>query len=164
MLNECIKLKINWDDLTFKNLSFENSTLFNLDSPSHIINERYRGVEITTYYGETVAIKRLRQESVNLKNANVIVDLNVMDGLRHENISTIVGLCTDTLNVCIVMKFATRGSISDIISKSHVKLDLPFKVSMITDIARGMQYLHHSPVMIHGHLTSSKCLVDGRWT
>jgi len=46
----------------------------------------------------------------------------------------------------------------------EVKLDNTFKMSLMTDVAKGMEYLHKSHLHSHGNLKSSNCLVDGRWT
>lgn len=34
----------------------------------------------------------------------------------------------------------------------------------IAGLFQGMVYLHQSPIASHGHLTSSNCVVDSRWT
>ena len=52
----------------------------------------------------------------------------------------------------------------DILMNDEVKLDNTFKLSLMTDIAKGMEYLHKSHIHSHGNLKSSNCLVDGRWT
>lgn len=45
-----------------------------------------------------------------------------------------------------------------------LKLDWMFQISIASDIARGMQYLHHdSPIGVHGNLKSTNCVIDSRW-
>lgn len=44
-----------------------------------------------------------------------------------------------------------------------IKLDWTFRLSMLTDLVKGMRYLHASPLRVHGHLSSRNCVVDSRW-
>lgn len=44
-----------------------------------------------------------------------------------------------------------------------IKLDWSFRLSLLTDLVRGMRYLHASPLRFHGSLTSRNCVVDARW-
>ena len=34
----------------------------------------------------------------------------------------------------------------------------------MTDMAKGMHYLHSTVLNSHGNLKSSNCLIDGRWS
>lgn len=45
----------------------------------------------------------------------------------------------------------------------EIKLDWSFRLSLLTDLVRGMRYLHSSPLRFHGNLTSRNCVVDARW-
>lgn len=45
----------------------------------------------------------------------------------------------------------------------EIKLDWSFRLSLLTDLVRGMRYLHSSPMRVHGKLTSRNCVVDARW-
>lgn len=45
----------------------------------------------------------------------------------------------------------------------EIKLDWSFRLSLLTDLVRGMRYLHSSPLRIHGALSSRNCVVDARW-
>lgn len=45
----------------------------------------------------------------------------------------------------------------------EIKLDWSFRLSLLTDIVRGMRYLHASPLRVHGALSSRNCVVDARW-
>ena len=42
-------------------------------------------------------------------------------------------------------------------------MDGIFKISFMTDIAKGMDYLHKSNIRSHGNLKSSNCVIDARW-
>ena len=45
----------------------------------------------------------------------------------------------------------------------EIKLDWSFRLSLLTDLVRGMRYLHTSPLRVHGALSSRNCVVDARW-
>uniref|UniRef100_A0A182NMQ6 Guanylate cyclase n=1 Tax=Anopheles dirus TaxID=7168 RepID=A0A182NMQ6_9DIPT len=45
----------------------------------------------------------------------------------------------------------------------EIKLDWSFRLSLLTDLVRGMRYLHASPLRVHGSLSSRNCVVDARW-
>ncbi|EAT34808.1 AAEL012988-PA [Aedes aegypti] len=45
----------------------------------------------------------------------------------------------------------------------EIKLDWSFRLSLLTDLVRGMRYLHGSPIRVHGTLSSRNCVVDARW-
>jgi hypothetical protein len=54
--------------------------------------------------------------------------------------------------------------VETLVHNDEVKLDEFFKMSFMTDIAKGMEYLHKTQIGSHGNLKSPNCLVDGRWT
>lgn len=45
----------------------------------------------------------------------------------------------------------------------EIKLDWSFRLSLLTDLVRGMRYLHSSALRVHGALSSRNCVVDARW-
>ncbi|KAK3094602.1 hypothetical protein FSP39_003914 [Pinctada imbricata] len=51
----------------------------------------------------------------------------------------------------------------DILQNDSIQLDMDFKLSLIHDILKGMNWLHNSPIIAHGHLTSSNCVIDSRF-
>ncbi|WAR31871.1 ANPRA-like protein, partial [Mya arenaria] len=51
----------------------------------------------------------------------------------------------------------------DILHNESIKLDWDFKLSLLNDIVEGMYYLHSSSINVHGRLTSSRCVIDGRF-
>lgn len=56
-----------------------------------------------------------------------------------------------------------RGSLEDVLMEDDIKLDWTFRLSLLTDLVKGMRYLHASPLRLHGRLTSRACVVDSRW-
>lgn len=56
-----------------------------------------------------------------------------------------------------------RGSLEDVLKEDDIKLDWTFRLSLLTDLVKGMRYLHASPLRVHGRLTSRACAVDSRW-
>lgn len=58
---------------------------------------------------------------------------------------------------------AGRGSLEDVLRADEIKLDWTFRLSLLSDLVKGMRYLHGSPLRVHGHLSSRNCVVDSRW-
>lgn len=44
-----------------------------------------------------------------------------------------------------------------------IKLDWTFRLSLLTDLVKGLRYLHGSALRVHGRLSSRNCVVDSRW-
>jgi len=51
----------------------------------------------------------------------------------------------------------------EILAHQDHKLEFQFKYSLISDLIKGMQFLHQSKIKYHGLLTSRKCLISSRW-
>ena len=43
------------------------------------------------------------------------------------------------------------------------KLDWIFRYSLLSDLVKGIIYIHGSPLGVHGRLTSAGCYVDGKF-
>uniref|UniRef100_A0A8C8RJJ4 Guanylate cyclase n=1 Tax=Pelusios castaneus TaxID=367368 RepID=A0A8C8RJJ4_9SAUR len=85
-----------------------------------------------------------------------------MRELRHENLVTFFGVCTEIPNICIITEYCKKGSLKDILRNSDIELDWIFKLSFAYDIVNGMLFLHRSPLHSHGNLKPTNCLVDSR--
>lgn len=87
-----------------------------------------------------------------------------MKDLSHENLVKFYGACFDLPNF-ILIEYCPRGSLKDVLEGqfSSMKLDWPFRLSLMMDLVNGMNYLHKSPIKSHGALKSSNCLVDSRF-
>lgn len=73
------------------------------------------------------------------------------------------GWLADPIRTAMVFEYCSRGSLQDVLIMDDIKLDWSFRLSLLTDLVRGMRYLHSSAMRIHGSLTSRNCVVDARW-
>ncbi|KAL4721453.1 hypothetical protein ACJJTC_005422, partial [Scirpophaga incertulas] len=116
---------------------------------------------LTRYKGDAVFMKYLPTSSLELKRKATDV-LLVMQSLRHENINPFIG-CLCTVRPALVWEHCSRGSLEDVLVADEIRLDWTFRLSLLTDLVKGMRYLHASPLRAHGRLTSRCCVVDARW-
>ncbi|GMR47148.1 hypothetical protein PMAYCL1PPCAC_17343 [Pristionchus mayeri] len=92
-----------------------------------------------------------------------LMELRQLFVLDHDNLNKFVGICYDGPQFMTLWKFCTRGSLRDVIEKGSLQMDWFFKFSIMRDISEGLHYIHHSPVGVHGWLSSGCCLVSDRW-
>lgn len=83
--------------------------------------------------------------------------------MRHENINNFIGVSIDHGAITIFTTYCARGSLEDVLTNTDLKLDYVFISSLVSDILKGMIYLHDSDIISHGNLRSSNCLIDSRW-
>lgn len=63
----------------------------------------------------------------------------------------------------LVWDHCGRGSLEDVLKADDIRLDWTFRLSLLTDVVRGLRYVHTSPLRVHGRLSSRNCVVDARW-
>ncbi|XP_002733692.2 atrial natriuretic peptide receptor 1-like [Saccoglossus kowalevskii] len=114
------------------------------------------------YKGQMVAVKRINKKCVEI-TSSLLLELKSMRDLVHDNINPFIGACVDPGNCSILMQYCRKGSLQDVLESENIQLDETFKISIATDICRGMQYLHRSTLKSHGRLKSSNCVIDSRW-
>ncbi|XP_051002924.1 guanylate cyclase 2G-like [Acomys russatus] len=115
------------------------------------------------YQGNHVALRYIGDKAEAwVKKPTVLQEIWLMCELKHENIVSFFGVCTEPPNICILTQYCRRGSLKDILRNSDHEMDWIFKLSFAYDIVNGMLFLHRSPLRSHGNLKPSNCLVDGR--
>ncbi|XP_072333731.1 guanylate cyclase 2G [Scyliorhinus torazame] len=116
---------------------------------------------IGLYQGNYVAVVHLDGSTFpDMSKQSILQELQMMRELRHENLVTFFGVCTDLPHRCIISQYCKKGSLKDILKSTDFELDWIFKLSLAYDIVNGMVFLHDSPLKSHGNLQPKTCLVD----
>ena len=107
------------------------------------------------YSKEVVAVKTVRtvsEASMKAFKAEILLTAS----LRHGNIVNFLGACFDPSFVCLVLEWVPRGSLSDFLGQeetpgtnSSLQWADPL-LKLVTDVARGMAYLHGREVPFGG--------------
>ncbi|XP_044758334.1 guanylate cyclase 32E-like isoform X2 [Coccinella septempunctata] len=118
--------------------------------------------QIGLYKGNIVAIKFANRKSFDLSRS-IRKELQQVREMRHENLIPFIGASVDAGNIAIFTAYCARGSLEDVLANEDMRLDNMFISSLVTDILKGMIYLHDSEIISHGNLRPSNCLIDSRW-
>lgn len=105
-----------------------------------------------------VAVKRAREDSdkdANETLKNVKHEASLFWLLNNENIVSMLGVCLEIPNLCLVMEYARGGSLNRALMGRKIQPDI--LVDWAIQIARGMNYLHNgAPIsLVHRDLKSS---------
>ncbi|KAF9901868.1 hypothetical protein EC991_005602 [Linnemannia zychae] len=113
-----------------------------------------------TYNGENVAIGELRVQ--NFTEADITEmkhEISVLKQLRHENIVSFVGVCTNVRHLCIVTELCENGDLYDYMRKVR-KPSFGRLIMYMHDIALATAYMHsRRPSIIHRDLKSMNILI-----
>ncbi|QBZ81599.1 Serine/threonine protein kinase, catalytic domain containing protein [Pandoravirus celtis] len=124
--------------------------------------------------GIDVAVKRfVKQRLDEHQRIDFRAEVAVLSEAHHPNIVLFIGACVRAPNVCIVTEWVRGGNLRQLLGRQTVKLLWRARLSILRDIALGLDYLHtaHPDMKImHRDLKSSNVLVapddssDGAWT
>lgn len=89
--------------------------------------------------------------------------LTMKDKINHCNIVRFFGLTELENDNYVISEYCGKGQLIDLIQNEKFDMTKELQLSLALDIAQGMTYLH-SKNIIHGHLSSSTCLIDSKWT
>ncbi|KIO26563.1 hypothetical protein M407DRAFT_24149 [Tulasnella calospora MUT 4182] len=113
---------------------------------------------------EYVALKKLRWDPETDDDralAPLAHEFSLIGSLSHENVVSIVGFVEEFEQgvAWIVFAWEKNGNLREFIRSTN--WELPERVSLIDDVARGLSYLHgRSPAICHGDLKLLNILVN----
>ncbi|KIO29227.1 hypothetical protein M407DRAFT_21623 [Tulasnella calospora MUT 4182] len=117
--------------------------------------------------GRKVAVKKLRLtpemgiERFLKASLEFVNELRILDSLSHPHIAKIIGFVEDIESgiAWIVFPWEANGNIREFLRSGA--WEIPERVSLIQDVARGLEYLHsRQPPICHGDLKSLSILVN----
>ncbi len=111
---------------------------------------------------EDVVVKQLKLQPNQGLSPEALVDFEneagVLEKLRSQFIIAIRGICTQPY--CMVLEFASGGSLDDLLRK-NTSLDWGKKLTIASDIGKGLAFLHsQDPIILHRDLKSENILLD----
>lgn len=114
----------------------------------------YRGF----YRNKEVAVKAARRDAdvgLEMNKDRVLQEGRLFWLLKHENIISLLGVCLEEPNLCLVMEYAYGGPLNRVLSGRKIRPDV--LVDWAIQVARGMCYLHHyAPIsLVHRDLKSA---------
>ncbi|KAF8370361.1 hypothetical protein PRIPAC_76790 [Pristionchus pacificus] len=113
-------------------------------------------------YNREIVVASKYSTRVNVMEDNR-VEMRMLRLIEHDNLNRFIGLSTDGPQMMSIWKYCSRGSLQDLIKQGKISLDAFFIYSILRDIINGLNYIHHSPLICHGNISSECCLVDERW-
>ncbi|XP_059142324.1 receptor-type guanylate cyclase gcy-28-like isoform X2 [Physella acuta] len=118
--------------------------------------------QVAKLNGDQVAVRKVRKKSIR-EDKLLLKEMKIMKSLKHTNLATFHGACTESPNICVLWEYCSKGSLEDILHNQDIKLESMFQFSIALDICTGLNYLHTSELGVHGRLKTSNCVVDSRW-
>ncbi|XP_036408707.1 heat-stable enterotoxin receptor [Megalops cyprinoides] len=118
-------------------------------------------------YDKKIVILKELKHTEGYFNENQRIELNALLRIDYYNLTKFYGTVKFEHGVFGVFEFCERGSLRYVLNDKisypeETFMDLEFKISVMSDIAKGMSYLHSSNIEVHGRLKSTNCVVDNR--
>lgn len=150
---------------SFHSLVKQSSQLTLMSEDMVSINgDRQIFIPVGMFRKSKVAIKPVEVDNVQgLLTRSLMLELKRMKDLQHDHLVKFYGACLDQRRSFLLTEYCPKGSLQDILENEQFQLDWMFRLSLMHDIVRGMQFLHSSDIRSHGNLKSSNCVVDSRF-
>eukprot|EP01135_Chromosphaera_perkinsii_P008821 Nk52_evm16s1485 gene=Nk52_evmTU16s1485 len=128
---------------------------------SFFVNEAY---STGTWRQKKVILKKAKVESFNPKDAKICQLLYDLTQCRHPNVLGFYGIIHTHPFVIQVEEHCKKGCLEDILIGSDIEMSSLLIFSILTDIAKGLKFLHNSDFEAHGHISPKSSFIDNNWT
>lgn len=109
-----------------------------------------------------VAVKQVLPEKVDFASMQKFrAEIDLMTKIRHPYVVQFLGACWDPPDVCLVLEYCGRGSLSDLLKQRFKKLSWRFpKLRIALQVAQALSYLHAiDPPVMHRDLKGDNVLL-----
>uniref|UniRef100_A0A0N5B223 Guanylate cyclase n=1 Tax=Strongyloides papillosus TaxID=174720 RepID=A0A0N5B223_STREA len=91
--------------------------------------------------------------------------LRSMRMMDHDNVNKLIGFTLNGPTLMSLWRYCSRGSLVDILTTDHLNINIDgfFIYSLIKDTVEGLNFIHYSPIEVHGNMSSRNCLINERW-
>ncbi|XP_078159115.1 G-type lectin S-receptor-like serine/threonine-protein kinase SD2-5 [Carex rostrata] len=114
---------------------------------------------------ERIAVKRL--DNVGHGKKDFLAEVETIGSIHHINLVRMIGLCADKLNRFLVYEYMCHGSLDKWIycRDGRVSFDWLIRFKIITDIAKGLCYLHEEcrQKIVHFDIKPENILLDEKF-
>eukprot|EP00947_MAST-08B_sp_MAST-8B-sp1_P003170 g3170.t1 len=119
---------------------------------------KFRGVNVTVKRFHITKDQHHYSDEVGRKFRR---DVRIRAAVRHPNVLTLIACAFEEACFYQITEEFESGFLAEVIEDSSKKLPWSLRLTMLTDTAVGLAYLHHfNPLVTHGSLTSHSLLVD----
>ncbi|GKA32606.1 phloem protein 2-like protein, partial [Tanacetum coccineum] len=110
-----------------------------------------------------VALKR-REIASSQGRKEFWKEIDVLSGLNHQNLISLVGFCDEYGEMILVYDYASNGSFSEHIQNKKKESNLKWaqRLEICIDVAQGLNYLHNNQI-IHRDVKSDNILLGSGW-
>eukprot|EP00055_Hartaetosiga_balthica_P014159 m.76201 g.76201 ORF g.76201 m.76201 type:complete len:1120 (+) comp8509_c0_seq2:84-3443(+) len=111
--------------------------------------------------GERIA----SNNGLNEMGTRFISDMRILVGMQHKNVCSVIGAIADSRTESyIILEHCENGSLDNLLHKTSVPLDSDMRLSLVKDIASGINFLHTAkPPIIHDNISPETIFIDANF-